>query len=358
MFALDKKRPLIISGPCSAETEEQTLATCTALAATGGVDILRAGVWKPRTRPGQFEGSGLKGLAWMARAKQMTGLPFGVEVATAKHVESALEFGADILWIGARTTGNPFSVQEIADALKGTQVPVLVKNPMNPDLDLWAGAVARLENAGLAHENIGLIHRGFSYFGSNKYRNTPMWHLAIEMRSRMPEVMMICDPSHICGRREWLREVAQKAADLQFDGLIIESHCSPDKAWSDAAQQLLPDDLATLLASIRWRAGSTDNPEYVDALEGLRGQIDQIDEEVFDLLSRRMRLAERIGEVKKQNDVAILQGGRWSSIVEKAVTQSEKLGLSEEFVRTVLEAIHLESINRQNEIMNEPGNIR
>ncbi len=352
-FSLDRKRPLIISGPCSAETEQQTLDTCTRLAATGLVDVLRAGIWKPRTRPGTFEGIGLVGLSWMARAKELTGLPFGVEVANAKHVESALEFGADMVWIGARTTGNPFSVQEVADALRGSQVTVLVKNPMNPDLDLWAGAVARLTNVGIPLERIGLIHRGFSYFGHSEYRNAPMWHLAIEMRSRFPEMMMICDPSHICGSRPRLLEVSQKAADLRFDGLIVESHICPDKAWSDASQQLTPSDFETMIRSINWRADSTDNPEFVKALSGLRDQIDQIDSEVFDLLSRRMKVAEKIGEVKKENNVAILQGGRWSSIVEKVTAQAPKLGLSEEFLKTVLEAIHIESINRQNDVMNK-----
>ena len=349
-FDLKAKRPLIISGPCSAETEEQTLETCRQLAATGLVDVLRAGIWKPRTKPGSFEGVGLKGLAWLAAAKAETGLPTAVEVATAKHVEAALEFGVDILWIGARTTVSPFSVQESADALKGTDTTVLVKNPMNPDLDLWAGAVVRLQNAGL--KNVGLIHRGFSYFGHSQYRNSPMWHLVIEMRSRFPELTMICDPSHICGNRTYLHEVAQTAADLRFDGLIVESHICPDKAWSDAAQQLVPDDLAKLIRSINWRQDTTNNPEFVNALNNLRQEIDQIDSELFDLLSRRMRVAEKIGEIKRDNNVAILQGGRWNSIVDKVVAQAKALNLSEDFLKTVLEAIHIESINRQNSIMN------
>ncbi len=348
---LKAKRPLIISGPCSAETREQTLETCRRIAATGLVHILRAGVWKPRTKPGSFEGVGMKGLVWMNEARQETGLPFGVEVATPKHVEAALEFGADVLWVGARTTGNPFSVQDIADALRGADVTVLVKNPMNPDIDLWAGAVARLQNAGI--RKLGLIHRGFSAYGVSRYRNNPMWHLAIEMRSRMPELPMICDPSHIAGKREYLREVAQKGADLYFDGLIIESHICPDQALSDAAQQVTPDNLETLLRSIVWRQSTTDNPEYNDKLSALRRQIDQIDAETFELLSKRMRVAEQIGRVKRENNVAILQGGRWNSIVEKVVSQAPQLGVSEEFLKTVLEAIHLESINLQNKIMNE-----
>ena len=348
---LKAKRPLIIAGPCSAETEEQTIETCKQIAATGLVDVLRAGIWKPRTKPGSFEGVGLKGLVWMSEARKETGLPFCLEVANARHVEAALEFGADMLWVGARSTGNPFSVQEIADALKGTDITVLVKNPMTPDLDLWAGAVTRIRNAGIKH--VGLIHRGFSAYGTSLYRNNPMWHLAIEMRSRMPELPMICDPSHICGNRQYLQEVAQKSADLYFDGLIVESHICPSKAWSDASQQVTPSDLETLLRSIVWRQSTVDTPEYNDALSKLRRQIDQIDSELFELLSKRMRVAEEIGQVKKANNVAILQGGRWNSIVDRVIAQAPKLGLSEDFLKTVLEAIHLESINLQNKVMNE-----
>lgn len=352
-FNLNAKRPLIMSGPCSAETEEQTLNTCSQLAASGVVDVLRAGIWKPRTQPGNFEGVGLKGLAWMAKAREMTGLPIAVEVATSKHVESALEFGVDIMWLGARTTGNPFSVQDVADALRGTGVTVMVKNPMNPDIDLWAGAVARLENVGINAADIGLIHRGFSYFGHSQYRNAPMWHMAIEMRRRFPEMMMICDPSHICGNRTFLQEVSQKAADMHYDGLIVESHICPAQAWSDASQQLTPTDLETMIRSINWRADSTDNPEFVKALEAYRAEIDQIDAELFDLLSRRMRVADGIGKVKRDNNVAILQGGRWNTIMQRVMESSAKLNLSENFLKTILEAIHIESINRQNEIMNK-----
>lgn len=348
-FSIKDKRPLIISGPCSAETEQQTLETCRQLAATGLVDVLRAGVWKPRTRPGSFEGVGLKGLAWMAKAKEETGLPIAVEVATSKHVESALEFGVDVLWVGARTTVNPFSVQDICDALRGTNTTVLVKNPMNPDIDLWIGAVQRLQKVGI--ENIGLIHRGFSVIGS-QYRNNPLWHLAIEMQRRMPDLPMIADPSHIAGRRDALLEIAQKSADLNYDGLIIESHITPDEAWSDAAQQVTPSVLEELLRSINWRHENIDRPEFVKALDGYRGQIDQIDAELFDLMSRRMVVAENIGRVKRDNDVTILQTSRWGDIVERVLAQSEKLGLSKEFLGTILEAIHIESINKQNRIMN------
>ncbi|MDD3108701.1 MAG: chorismate mutase [Alistipes sp.] len=356
MFDIRSKRPLIIAGPCSAETEEQTLESCRRIAKTGMVDVLRAGIWKPRTKPGSFEGVGLKGLAWMSEARKQTGLPIGTEVATSKHVEAALAFGVDVIWVGARTTVNPFSVQDIADALKGSDVTVLIKNPMSPDIDLWGGAVARIMNAGI--KSIGLIHRGFSAYGSSLYRNNPMWHLAIEMRSRFPELPMICDPSHIGGQRDYLLEIAQKSADLDYDGLIVESHICPDKAWSDASQQVTPDGLKELLESIVWRRPTTDSPAYQQALNKLRGQIDQIDGELFELLAQRMRVAEQIGLIKRDNNVAILQGGRWQSIVDRVVSQAAKLNVSEEFLKTVLEAIHLESINRQNRVMNSPKEVK
>ena len=260
-----KKRPLIIAGPCSAETEEQVLETAQQLKATGKVDIMRAGIWKPRTRPGSFEGIGTKGLPWMQQAKKLTGLPITVEVATAKQVEDALHFDVDVLWIGARTTVNPFSVQEVADALRGVNVPVLIKNPINPDLELWIGAVERVAKAGI--KQIGLIHRGFSSYGNSEYRNAPMWHLAIEMKRRNPDMMIINDPSHICGRRDILQDVAQKAIDLDYDGLIIESHIDPDKAWSDAKQQITPERLAEMLGNIIWRREDIASAEYHAALE-------------------------------------------------------------------------------------------
>lgn len=351
MIDLKSKRPLIISGPCSAETEEQTLETCRQLAATGAVDVLRAGIWKPRTRPGTFEGVGVKGLPWLASAKKETGLPIATEVASAKHVENALEFGVDMLWIGARTTVSPFSVQEIADALRGVNVPVLIKNPMNPDIDLWQGAVQRLQAVGVSQ--IGLIHRGFSTFGATSYRNDPMWHIPIEMKRRMPEIPMICDPSHIAGKREFLKEISQKSADMNFDGLIIESHICPDEAWSDAAQQLTPKDLATLLSEIEWRSqDAVDNLEYQQALVQLRGQIDHLDAELFAVLSKRMSVAEKIGVVKKENNVAILQANRWGEILERVKKQSKLLHLSEDFLIKILDAIHVESINKQNNVMN------
>jgi chorismate mutase len=345
------KRPLIISGPCSAETEEQVMETATRLAKTGKVDMLRAGIWKPRTRPGSFEGIGTKGLPWLQQAKKQTGLPVTVEVATGKQVEDALHFGVDVLWIGARTTVNPFSVQEVADALRGVDVPVLIKNPINPDLELWIGAVERVAKAGI--KQIGLIHRGFSSYGNTEYRNAPMWHLAIEMKLRNPGVMMINDPSHISGRRDILLDVAQKAIDLDFDGLIIESHIDPDKAWSDAKQQITPERLGELIDSIKWRHETTTEKEFITALEKLREQINQIDDELMQLLGQRMKIADRIGNYKKENNITILQTNRWNSIIEKAFQKGEKLGLSKDFVTKYYDAVHMESINHQNKIMNE-----
>lgn len=254
------KRPLIISGPCSAETEEQLLATAQRLANTGKVDMLRAGIWKPRTKPGMFEGVGAKGLPWLLQAKKLTGLPTTVEVATGKQVQDALTFDVDVLWIGARTTVNPFSVQEVADALRGVDIPVLIKNPINPDLELWNGAVERVARAGV--KQIGLIHRGFSSYGNTEYRNAPMWHLAIEMKRKNPDMMIINDPSHICGRRDILMDVAQKAIDLDFDGLMIESHIDPDNAWSDAKQQVTPERLAELLEAIIWRKEDVPSEQF------------------------------------------------------------------------------------------------
>ena len=344
------KRPLIISGPCSAETEEQVLATAQGLAATGKVDMLRAGIWKPRTRPGQFEGIGVKGLPWMAKAKALTGLPITVEVATAKQVEDALNFDVDVLWIGARTTVNPFSVQEIADALRGVNVPVLIKNPINPDLELWTGAVERVAKAGI--KNIGLIHRGFSSYGNTEYRNAPMWHLAIEMKRRNPDMMLICDPSHICGRRDILQEVAQTSIDLDYDGLIIESHVNPDEAWSDAKQQITPAVLGEMLSNIIWRREDAPSPEYHANLEKLRQQINQLDDELMQILSQRMKVAEKIGLYKKENNITILQTNRWNEILEKATAKGDKIGLSKEFITRYFDAVHMESINHQNKIMN------
>jgi len=344
------KRPLIISGPCSAETEEQVIETATRLAKTGKVDMLRAGIWKPRTKPGLFEGIGTKGLPWMQQAKKITGLPITVEVATAKQVADALHFDVDVLWIGARTTVNPFSVQEIADALKGVDIPVLIKNPINPDLELWSGAVERIQRAGI--EQVGLIHRGFSSYGNTEYRNAPMWHLAIEMKRRNPGMMMINDPSHICGRRDILQAVAQQAINLDFDGLIIESHIDPDNAWSDAKQQITPEVLGEMLNSIIWRKEDVASEDYHAALEKMRQQINHLDDELMQILSQRMKVAEKIGEYKKNNSVTILQTSRWNEILERATKKAGPLGLSPEFITRYLDAVHMESINHQNRIMN------
>lgn len=344
------KRPLIISGPCSAETEEQVLETAARLAATGKVDLLRAGIWKPRTKPGMFEGIGTKGLPWLAQAKKITGLPIAVEVATAKHVQDALQFDVDILWIGARTTVNPFSVQEVADALRGTTVPVLIKNPINPDLELWSGGIERLQKAGV--QQVGMIHRGFSSYGNTEYRNAPMWHLPIEMKRRFPEMLLICDPSHICGNRTLLQSVAQKSIDLDFGGLMLESHIDPDNAWSDAKQQVTPERLAEILNDLVWRFEATDEKEFITALATLREQINQVDDELMTLLGQRMKIADKIGEYKKHNHITILQTNRWNDILERAFLKGETLGLSKEFITKYFDAVHLESINHQNKIMN------
>src|SRR2546423_3568984 len=344
------KRPLIISGPCSAETESQVLETAQRLAATGRIDMLRAGIWKPRTRPGSFEGIGVKGLPWLLQAKKITGLPITVEVATGRQVDDALSFEVDVLWIGARTTVNPFSVQEVADALRGVDVPVLIKNPINPDLELWTGAVERVAKAGI--KQIGLIHRGFSSYGNTEYRNAPMWHLAIEMKLRNPELMMINDPSHICGRRDILLDVAQKAIDLDYDGLMIEAHIDPDNAWSDAKQQVTPEKLAELLDQIIWRKEDINSEEYHAALEKLRQQINHLDDELMQILGQRMKIAEKIGEYKKNNDITILQTNRWNEILERAFRKGDTLGLSKDFITKYFDAVHMESISHQNKIMN------
>lgn len=344
------KRPLIISGPCSAETEEQVMETAVQLAGTGKVDMLRAGIWKPRTKPGMFEGIGTKGLPWLLQAKKITGLPTTVEVATAKHVQDALQFDVDVLWIGARTTVNPFSVQEIADALRGVDIPVLIKNPVHPDLDLWCGGIERLQKAGL--QQVGMIHRGFASYGNTEFRNAPMWHLPIEMKRRFPEMLLICDPSHICGNRTLLQSVAQKSIDLDFGGLMLESHIDPDHAWSDAKQQVTPERLAEMLDALVWRFENTDQKEFISALATLREQINQVDDELLTLLGQRMKIADKIGDYKKDNNITILQTNRWNDILDRAFKKGELLGLSREFVTRYFDAVHLESINHQNKIMN------
>lgn len=346
-----KKRPVIVSGPCSAETEEQTLETCRQVAATGKVDILRAGIWKPRTRPNNFEGIGAEGLQWMKKAKEETGLLTSVEVANFNHVFEALKAEVDILWIGARTTVNPFSVQEIANALEGTNATVFVKNPINPDIELWTGAMERLNKAGIT--KLGMIHRGFAQHGKSIYRNEPKWQLALEMKRRFPEIPMLCDPSHIGGTRALIEPISQQALDMSYDGLMIESHIDPDNAWSDAKQQVTPDRLKELLNGFTIRREEVSDAELNDKLERLRTEIDMVDDELLELLGKRMQIAEDIGEVKKEKGVTILQSGRWEEIIAKATQKGELKGLSEKFMVRYLNAIHQESIDHQNEIMNQ-----
>jgi len=343
---LIKKKGLIIAGPCSAENEEQLLKTATEIKSIGKVDMLRAGIWKPRTNPGGFEGAGVKGLSWLLKAKQITGLKTTVEVATAKHVEDALSFDVDVLWIGARTTVNPFSVQTIAEALKGTNVPVLIKNPVNPDIKLWIGAIERLRRAGI--ENIGIIHRGFSSYGNTEFRNVPMWQIPIEMKRLFPELPLICDPSHICGKRDTILSVSQKSIDLDYDGLIIESHYDPDSAMTDKEQQLNADQLDKLLKKLIWKTSSSNTKEYLNKLDNLREQINHLDEELLALISNRMNVAKEIGEIKKTNKITVLQSSRYSEIIERALSKGEQVGLSNDFIKMYLEAIHIESIRIQN----------
>lgn len=346
-----KQRPFIISGPCSAETEEQMMTTARMLAATKKVHVLRAGIWKPRTRPGQFEGAGLQGLAWLAMAKKETGLPITTEVATAAHVEACLKAGVDILWIGARTTVNPFSVQEVADALQGVDIPVMVKNPVNPDLELWLGALERIERAGI--KRMAAIHRGFSSFENGPFRNAPMWDLAIELRTRVPGLEMFCDPSHISGNRDLIALIAQKALDLDMAGLMIESHLNPDAAWSDAKQQVTPAALAALIEGLVVRMVSTDDKVFKDTLGVLRDQIDHLDDEIMQKLANRMKISGQIGQYKKDNNVTILQVTRWEEIIQTRVALGKAMGLAEEFTRDLLKLVHHESIQVQTRVMNE-----
>lgn len=342
--------PLVISGPCGAETEEQVMETARALAATGKVSIFRAGIWKPRTRPNSFEGVGSVGLQWLKRVKKETGLLTTVEVANAGHVEEALKAGVDILWIGARTTVNPFTVQEIADALQGTNVPVMVKNPVNPDLQLWIGALERINNAGIT--KLIAIHRGFSSFEKTRYRNAPQWEIPIALKSEFPELPVVCDPSHICGRTDIIRETAQKALDLDMAGLMIESHPDPAAALSDAKQQVTPQDLVALLSSLVVRKVSSQNQDFANQLEALRASIDDIDEEILMHLTKRMDLIGQIGEYKRNNGVTILQLERWLEILHTRTASGVLKGLDEEFIRKVCQLLHEESIRLQTEVMN------
>lgn len=336
------KRPFLIAGPCSVETEDQFIETAKRLKKAGNADILRGGIWKPRTRPDSFEGVGAQGLPWMIKAKALTGIPLTTEVAKAQHVEHCLKHGIDILWIGARTTVNPFAVQEIAEALKGTNTPVLVKNPINPDLALWLGAIERLEKVGLSQ--IGAIHRGFSNYGEHYYRNRPNWQIPIAFREARPEIPMLCDPSHICGRRDTLYEVSQTAMDLNFDGLMIESHLNPDEAWSDAAQQITPEVLAELINTIVIR-----DDEFQDKalLTDMREDIDKLDDMIVDLLGERMKLALQVGKAKKDQNITILDEKRWKVIRAKYIKKGIALGLGPNFLDKLVGQIHLESIKQQ-----------
>lgn len=344
-------RPILIAGPCSAETEEQVLQTAHALAEQG-IDLYRAGIWKPRTRPGAFEGVGTEGLRWLRRVKQETGLKVTTEVANTQHVFEALKHGIDVLWIGARTTVNPFSVQEVADALSGVDIPVLIKNPVNADLKLWMGAIERIYKAGI--ERIAVVHRGFSSHGENKFRNTPLWQLPIELKRRYPDLQIICDHSHICGRRDLLAGIAQRALDLNYDGLMTEVHPRPDEAWSDAEQQLTPWAYKEMVDHLVARQLTTDNEQFLRSLDYLRHQIDDIDEHLLQLLGSRMKLSEQIGEYKKQNNISIYQPSRWNEILEHSVEKGTSMGLSRTLVSAVLKAIHEESIACQARVMNTP----
>ncbi|GAA4086429.1 bifunctional 3-deoxy-7-phosphoheptulonate synthase/chorismate mutase type II [Mucilaginibacter panaciglaebae] len=343
--------PLLIAGPCSAETEDQLVATAHLLKNTGRVTALRAGIWKPRTRPGEFEGIGSIGLEWLKRAKAETGLPTAVEVATAKHVEEALAAGVDILWVGARSTANPFTVQEIADALKGADVPVMIKNPVNPDISLWIGAIERINNAGIT--KLAAIHRGFSSYEKSAFRNEPMWDIAIHLKTLAPHLPLICDPSHISGNRDLIGYVSQKALDLDMQGLMIESHIDPSVAWTDAKQQVTPAALAELVDHLTLRKPDTNNAQVNDKLTELRNNIDKIDDLLIQKIAERMKIAEQIGAYKKENNITILQVNRWDEILNKRINYGKALKLSPDFTEKLLELLHTESIRKQTEIMNE-----
>ena len=341
--------PLVIAGPCSAETEEQVLKIAHELK-DSDVNYYRAGIWKPRTRPGNFEGVGALGLGWLKKVKEETGMKTCTEVANAAHCKLAIENDVDLLWIGARSTVSPFIMQEIADALAGTDKIVLVKNPVNPDLALWLGGIERLYTAGI--KNLGAIHRGFSTYDKSKYRNNPNWQLAIEFQNKFPDLPLICDPSHITGNRDMIFDVSQVALDLNFDGLMIETHFDPDNAWSDAAQQVTPTSLKQIMEDLKIRKTTETAPDYRESLENLRAQINVVDDQLVDLLGKRMQVADKIGELKKEKNVAILQSRRWNEILGNMILEGENKGLSEEFVLKMFKAIHQESINHQEKIIN------
>ena len=342
-------RPSVIAGPCSAETQEQVMETARGLKDLG-INVFRAGIWKPRTHPGSFEGIGTEGLGWLQQIKKEYGLKVSTEVASEKHVYECIKFGVDLVWLGARTTANPFLVQEIADALKGTDIPVLVKNPVNPDLDLWIGALERLNRAGV--KKLGVIHRGFSTFEKIKYRNDPQWQVAIELRSRYPELPFFVDPSHLGGSKDYIREISQRSLDLGFEGLMIESHCNPSCAWSDAKQQLTPPELSDLLYNqIIVRDADSDSPQWKENIDQLRAKIDVIDENLLYTLASRMKVSRQIGQYKKDNNIAILQASRWDAILAKVVEKGKEYDLPEKFLTAVFNAIHEASVEVQNEII-------
>lgn len=344
---LQLTHPLVIAGPCSAETEEQVLAVAHALK-NSDVSIFRAGIWKPRTRPGGFEGVGEIGLKWLQKAKEETGLLLAVEVANAQHVHLALQYDVDVLWIGARTTVNPFAVQEIADALQNTSKIVLLKNPVNPDLSLWIGGVERLQKAGI--QNLGVIHRGFSTYEKTKYRNNPEWQIPIELKTKFPDLPLICDPSHITGNRERIQEVAQQALDLNYDGLMIETHCNPDDAWSDAAQQVTPAVLKQLFVALKVRKIFDETSDFNSKLTTLRTQIDNLDSKLITILANRMQIADAIGQLKKEKNVAVLQSNRWNEVLQRMIEEGEDKDLSEDFILRLFKAIHQESIAHQEKV--------
>jgi chorismate mutase len=343
-------QPLLIAGPCSAESEEQVLETARGIAKIGKIQILRCGIWKPRSRPGTFEGAGDEALLWLKHVKAETGLLTLIEVATPLHVEKALAAGVDMLWIGARTTSNPFSVEQIAQSLKGVDIPVLVKNPVNPDLELWIGTLERLNRAGIT--KIAAVHRGFYPYERTRLRNIPKWELAIDLKSRFPNLPIICDPSHIAGQASFVPEIAQKALNLSLDGLMIEVHRNPPLALSDAKQQLTPLQLEHLLNELVFRSSSSQNSEFIDKLEQFRNKIDSIDQQMIDLLAQRMRIVEEIGEYKKNNNVSVFQLYRWENILKSRVEYGQRLGLDDDYIKNLLQLVHKESIRKQADILN------
>jgi len=346
---IKQSRPFVIAGPCSIETEEQTHTIIQALKSEGKTQLIRGGIWKPRTRPDSFEGIGEQGLPWIAEASKQAGIPFAVEVANAKHVEIALQHGTDVLWIGARTTVNPFAVQEIADALKGTNIPVMIKNPINPDVNLWIGAFERLQQAGIS--DLTAIHRGFSVYKHDTYRNVPTWEIPIALKQELADIPLICDPSHIAGRTDLLLEVSQKAMDLNYNGLMIETHPTPALAWSDAKQQITAEVLTELLNKLVLRSNVMEQRSFED-LDNFRKQVHTLDSELFDILMKRMQISEEIGRFKKEHNITILQEEHWKKLLESRLQMAKTLNLSDDFVRSILDAIHLESITRQISVMN------